>query len=137
MTTIAERLMKTRKLRGLSQAQLALLAGLTTAAVSNIETGTRQGKGSLHALSKALGVNLEWLMNGVGEVDAVPLLKTAPEYSPEALALAWLLDQIPNRLDKTIANNSATAAILEVLQRIGAAPTGTPVQRVTPAKHSA
>jgi hypothetical protein len=54
--------------------------------------------------------------------------------STEAQALGWLLDQVSNRLDKTIANNEATAAILAVLQKTAVKPTDTPERRVIPRK---
>lgn len=138
MKTVAERLKKARERKEWSQAQLAAAAGLSQSTIGNIESGIRQARGSLPELAKVLGVSYEWLANGVGELDAEEGQQAQHSaYSTEALALAWLLDQITNRLDKTMANHAATAAILEVLQRTGAKPTDTPSARVPPAKLSA
>ena len=49
-----------------------------------------------------------------------------PGYSPEALALAWLLDQVKNRLDKKKAETEASAVILRYVNLIGAPPTRKP-----------
>jgi transcriptional regulator with XRE-family HTH domain len=133
MKNVSVRLKQAREAKGWSQARLASASGLAQSTVGNIEAGTRQARGSLPELAKALDVSYEWLANGIGEMNAT---QAAPQqsatYSTEALALAWLLDQIHNRLDKTIANNAATAAVLEVLQRSGAKPTHTQERRVIP-----
>lgn len=47
-------------------------------------------------------------------------------YSPEALALAWLLDQVTDRLDKKQAETEASAVILRYVNKIGATPTRKP-----------
>lgn len=117
MKTLAERIKFARNLKSWSQAQLASASGLSQSTVGNIEAGVRQSRGSLPELAKSLGISYEWLANGIGEISVTDSPKeTASTYSVEALALAWLLDQIPDRLQKTIAANSASSAILEVLQ---------------------
>ena len=135
MKTLAERLKFARDLKKWSQAQLASASGLSQSAIGNIEAGIRQSRGSLPELAKALCVSYEWLANGIGEISATDSPKeTASTYSVEALALAWLLDQIPDRLQKTIAANAASSAILAVLQ--SEVPTGKQVPHVNPTTQS-
>jgi transcriptional regulator with XRE-family HTH domain len=122
--------------KGIGRGELASEIGISYQGVRKVfdSDGAFGSENNLKA-ADYFGVNPRWLATGEG--DSRPTKAQEPVgYSAEALALAWLLDQIPNRLDKTIANNSATAAILEVLQRSGAKPTHKPVQSVTPAKQT-
>ena len=68
--TYAERLKWARKQRGLSQAELARLAGVKQSTIAQQETGARVVKGnaprSLVAIASALDVNPEWLSNNIG-----------------------------------------------------------------------
>ena len=119
-----------------SRAELSRGIGLSVQAIGQVINGdTKALTAENNALAaEFLRVSSYWLATGNGEM--VGKADQVPGYSTEALALGWLLDQIPNRLDKTVANNSATAAILEVLQRSGAAPTHKPVQSATQAKQT-
>lgn len=49
-------------------------------------------------------------------------MEPVPGYSTEALALAWLLDQVADRLDKKKAEVEASAVILRYINGIGAMP---------------
>ena len=51
-------------------------------------------------------------------------------YSPEALALAWLLDQVTDRLEKKQAEVEASAVILRYINGIDAKPTHTQDDRL-------
>lgn len=68
--TYADRLKWARKQRGLSQAELARLAGVKQSTIAQQETGARVVKGnaprSLVAIASALDVNPEWLSNNIG-----------------------------------------------------------------------
>ena len=66
MKTIAERLKFARELKGWTQAQLAIAAGVSTGTIGNIESGARQSKGSLPQIAEALWVNHKWLATGQG-----------------------------------------------------------------------
>lgn len=66
--TIAERLIKARTHRGLSQRQLAAAADVAPSTIGNIEAGIRQAKGSLPQIAEALRVRHKWLVEGVGEM---------------------------------------------------------------------
>lgn len=72
--SFASRLTEARTLRGLKQAQLARMAGLTGAWVSKAESGLTvdvQAR-ALFSVSRALRVNPEWLAEGIGPRDLVP-----------------------------------------------------------------
>jgi transcriptional regulator with XRE-family HTH domain len=124
MSSIAQRLLEAREKRDLSQAQVALLAGVSQGTIGNIEAGIRKSKGSLHSIAKALGVNLEWLMNGEGEMLAseheIRIERPSEEtpLSVSAIELGRMLDLIPvhDRLKRAKAYHAASAAILDILE---------------------
>jgi transcriptional regulator with XRE-family HTH domain len=63
--TIGTRIRKVRESRGMSQSDLARLAGVTPAAVWNWEThGTRPRHDTLASVAKVLGVTVEHLVSG-------------------------------------------------------------------------
>jgi len=64
MKTIAERLLAARTAKKLTQAQLAVLAGISQGTVGNIESGGRAGIGSLAYMAEPLGVAFKWLADG-------------------------------------------------------------------------
>lgn len=69
--TLRARIKTTRKLLGLTQAQLAKNAGLKNQSiVGMLESGDHMASVHLPALAKALGVNVIWLQTGEGQKDA-------------------------------------------------------------------
>lgn len=57
-SNLGSNIKRIRGLRGLTQAELAERAGLSTIGISNIETGTRNPRpGTLEAIAKVLGVS--------------------------------------------------------------------------------
>ena len=62
--TIADRLTETREAAGLSQAELASMAGVSQGTIGNIEAGIRKNPRELLAIAKALNVEAEWLKSG-------------------------------------------------------------------------
>jgi len=64
MNPIRLRVRELREAKGLSQRQLAAVAGITQATISNIETGRVKGVDftTLEKLAKALGVNAALLI---------------------------------------------------------------------------
>lgn len=137
METFAKRVAARRKELDLTQNQLAELSGLKQPDISKIELGRILSTTQIVPLAKALRCDPSWLLTGE---DGAPITANASEpvgYSTEALALAWLLDQVPNRLDKTVANNAATAAILAVLQKMPEVPTHMLEGHVTVTKQNA
>lgn len=79
MKTIAERLHAARIAKKLTQAQLAVLAGVSQGAVGNIESGGRAGIGSLAYMAEPLGVSFRWLAEGVEPKHPVTSTLTPPE----------------------------------------------------------
>lgn len=76
MNTIAARLKHAREVvRDLTQDQLAVLADVSQSTIGNIEAGTRQGKGSLIKIAKALRVSQDWLIDGDGDMELAPAQK--------------------------------------------------------------
>ena len=108
------RLARLRKAAKLTQFELAKSAGCSTSTIGNIESGIRGYGESVIGIARALGVTPEYLQLVTDRVDkAAP----APSYSTEALALAWLLDQVTNRLDKKTAETEACAVILRYVNK--------------------
>jgi len=94
MKTIGERIRQARELRGMSQASLAALAGFAQqSAIGNLENrATGRGGFNLPKIASALGVPLEWLMNGP-DGETVPFLvagEAPPTVSTTTLPLTDL-----------------------------------------------
>ena len=90
--------------------------GLSQSTIGNIESGLRDYGKSVVAIAHALSVSPQHLLLETDIDTAVSELMVSG-YSSEAMALAWLLDQIPNRMDKVRTNSAATAAILAVFEK--------------------
>ena len=92
MNTIGERIKSRRIELDLSQAELAQKSGMSTGAIGNYESETREPKKTL-ALAKALEVTRDWLETGKGE-------KFPTGYSQKPANLTYLeedlLDQFRN-----------------------------------------
>ena len=112
--TIGKRLARLRKKAGLTQGALAKKVGLSQSTIGNIEAGLRDYGKSVVVIAHELGVSPQYLQLETDIEDAVAV--SVPGYSTEAMTLAWLLDQIPNNMEKVKANSRATEAILSVLQ---------------------
>lgn len=66
--TLGDRIRQTRLKLGLTQAEVAKRARITSSAISNLEQNTRHSSRSLLAIATALGVSASWLETGVGEI---------------------------------------------------------------------
>jgi len=71
METLADRLRSERTAAGLSQAQLAKIAGIRQQAISGIEQGITKGTRHLVPIAAALGLNPDWLQTGQGRKEAI------------------------------------------------------------------
>lgn len=69
MNHFSDRLRHARKLRGLSQAELARACGLSQGAIANYESKARQHAKDIFRLAQALNVNAEWLGTGSGSLE--------------------------------------------------------------------
>ena len=88
MTTLAERLKKARKLKGLTQVEVAEKIGVSQPNYAKLESGKIQRSTFLLDISRVLEVSLEWLATGQGEpepsatfdnnVEIVKINKIAP-----------------------------------------------------------
>ena len=118
MKTVAERLKHARESKGWAQAQLASAAGLSQSTVGNIEAGTRQSKGSLPELAKALGVSHDWLANGIGEMASNSQPMPIPYTGPSSLGreLALVFDMIPE--SDTLKRNKAYALAINAIAAV-------------------
>lgn len=67
--TLAERVRLARKIRGLSQVDLARKLKTGQSTVASIENGRNKGSGYLVHIAAALGVNSIWLATGRGEME--------------------------------------------------------------------
>lgn len=109
MDTIGKRLARARKESGMSQPELARIAGVSAGAVGNIEAGTRSGSARVvEALARALGVSVRWLVDGDG---------------PREQVGAWPFSQVDRSAIESLSPSQKAAvegAILLVLAQMGA-----------------
>lgn len=114
------RLARVRKSAKLTQAKLAKAVGCSTSMIGNIEAGIRGYGESVVTIARELKVTPEYLQLITDELTE---MSPVPGYSVEALALAWLLDQVSDRLDKKKAEVAASAAILQYVNKTDEGPT--------------
>jgi len=72
VNTIAERLKWARAQRGMTQAQLAAAARVSTSAIGNVESGIRERPRDLLDIARALRASPTWLESGRGTWDDAP-----------------------------------------------------------------
>jgi len=78
---LSDRIRNARERAKLSQAQLAMLCGISQPSLSDLESGkTKSLRGkTLLRLAEALGQSPEWLADGNGKADALAPRSTAEE----------------------------------------------------------
>lgn len=98
---VGRRIATAREQKGLSQAALADIIGISSGAVGQYETGRNLPKmARFEAIAGACGVTVEWLLTGddpeelrkaqtINEVEALQLMRALPE-SQQRAALAML-----------------------------------------------
>lgn len=75
-TTLKKRISEARNRKGLNQAQLAESAGVTPAAISQIENGLRVPTlPVLHRIANVLGVSLDYLAGKSDEIELEDMLQ--------------------------------------------------------------
>ncbi len=79
MKKFSERLQYARRLRKLTQAQLAQASRLSQGAIANYESGIRLESKGIFRLADALQVNVLWLSQGVGKMQltAMPIVSVS------------------------------------------------------------
>lgn len=75
LDTLASRLKLARKLRGISQVELAKRLGTGQSTIASIESGRNHGSGYLVHLAGALDVDSTWLATGNGEMELPSYLR--------------------------------------------------------------
>jgi transcriptional regulator with XRE-family HTH domain len=125
--TLGKRIQRLMKERGLSAVQVARACGITPGAVSNWFSTGRVSKENLAIFCRLAGVDMARFI--AGEEQQAEAAKEEGGLSTEAMALGWLLDQVPGRINRVKANHAATEAILRVLAESGAPPIHTPAPR--------
>ena len=70
MNTLGERLKYARKKKGYTQASLADEIGVSRGVIYNLEKNITEPKSIvIHAVCRVLKINVEWLLNGVGDME--------------------------------------------------------------------
>jgi transcriptional regulator with XRE-family HTH domain len=88
----SDRLRHARKLRGLSQAQLAHACGLSQGAIANYESRARRHAKDIFRLAQALNVNAEWLGTGAGPIEPMAAWPSWTASAPHTLS-----DKLPEQ----------------------------------------
>jgi transcriptional regulator with XRE-family HTH domain len=101
MRDIGLRLRHARKLRKMTQTELAKKAGVKQASVSDLERGeSKSFRGvTLVSIARVLNVRAEWLSQGKGAMERKDL-----PLSDEALAVAQAWDRLPTEIRDKIAS---------------------------------
>ncbi len=131
-TEFGERVFKARKFAGLTQIDLAKLAGIAQSTLTEAET-VANGSTRVMQIAKATGVNPEWLATGKGEM--LPIEQRSPALPPVAaqeprtsysafssgrLSVATLIQQLGELLEQQDA--LTRVAIAPLLQRLASNP---------------
>ena len=69
-TTLAERLTQAMTARNFSQGALAKASGVAQPTIWRLVNGKAKGSTKLVDIANAMAVNVEWLANGIGEMDS-------------------------------------------------------------------
>ena len=126
MNTFAERLRYVRELRRLSQKDLALAARVSQGAISNYENLTRKIPRSVFKLASVLQVNAQWLVEGSGPMEPLPLVLTLSDHSAlpateQAHHLHWPFSRIMPSVWHTLSTEQQQAIedMIEAMARRG------------------
>ena len=133
-TNFGERLFKARKHAGLTQVELAKLAGIAQSTMTEAET-TANGSTKVMQLAKATGVNPDWLATGKGEMldrryrleDQTTTVAVAQSSSPSYGGLSATrlsVTQLVLQLGEVLEQQDALTrvAIAPLLQRLASNP---------------
>lgn len=123
MNDYRDRLQLLMDRKGIDRSTLAKAIGVTYQAIRKVfvQNGAFGSQNNFLA-AHFFGVDPEWLMNGEGEphytVLPQDIKKEVRDYSPQAMSLAELFDQIPENdvIGRAKAHTKASQAILDQLQ---------------------
>lgn len=132
MNTLAERLTWARERLGLSQQEVADLAGVSQGTIANLETGFRRNPRELLAIAKAVKVSAEWMKTGKGNIEPITLSEipssTGRKHSDtttvRAPVVAWA------RLGEDVLKEAVELAAAQHFEFVPTAPVGTCVKLV-------
>ena len=117
MNTLGERLRHARKLRGLTQQQLASRSKVKQGTISQIERGDQQQTSYGISLAIALDILPEWLATGDGPMEYTGqenrVAETGPDYSSRRPIVKIMHQQLNEMNDEEISKLMAFAAGLK------------------------
>lgn len=101
---IKDRLILARKDKGLSQAQLAELVGMTQPGIQRLEKGKVKSTTYIDIIAKALNVRTEWLQTGAGERELIqkPISSRPFPVLPLSEVKDWLTNPILTKTQRVI-----------------------------------
>lgn len=89
MNTFGERLKAARKAHGITQAELAKLAGISQTTIADIERGRNKGSTEVLKLAKSLEVSPDWLATGKGTRE-LSNVASAPDVRGYVPLISWV-----------------------------------------------
>ena len=122
--TFGDRLRHARKLRKLSQKELARACGLSQGAIGNYESNSRRSPKDVFRLADVLAVEPAWLAMGTGPIERTST-KSVSEEPSASLSHPWPFPEIdpqriwalPAKQRDVLAN--AISSLLEVMESGG------------------
>ena len=73
MSTLGQRLRKSRNLRGYNQSELAKQSDVSQQLISRIENGKIESTTEIFSLANALNINSKWLATGEGDMEPITM----------------------------------------------------------------
>lgn len=122
MTTLADRVKRSREKLGLNQKELAKLCNVSQNAISKIESSGTQQPRNLVQIANALKVNIQWLQSGEGEPEQVldlAIIEKDKDYSDSHIGISLydiklsagngtaIVEWIPRKSDEPLLFRSA------------------------------
>ncbi len=90
VNTIGERVKWVREQRGMTQAKLAKLAGVSTSTIGNLESGLRDKPRELNAIASALRANPAWIETRKGDWESANNVEPGPEIRGLVPVISWI-----------------------------------------------
>jgi SOS-response transcriptional repressor LexA len=90
VNTIGERVKWAREQRGLTQARLAKLAGVSTSTIGNLEAGLRDKPRELNAIAAALRASPQWIEEKKGSWEEASNVEPGPNLRGLVPLISWV-----------------------------------------------
>ena len=129
MNTFADRLRFARRLRGLTQAQLARTCQISQGAIANYESNTRHFPRAIFQLAAALRISAQWLAEGTGPMEYEAPALAGSRYgladgNPAPPVLDWPFKDISpeiywslSQADRELVENTIAGLIASLIQK--------------------